>query len=126
MSKRNPLRLDAYERHDPRSRPRRVSKPVAIEDLLAPWLREAKLIESKRGGGGVTAKVFKAWDAVLGERLARRARPARFQKGELVVEVNSMVHLQELQNFTGEAYRQGVNQRLGTERVERVSFKLSS
>lgn len=122
----NPFRLDPYERHDQRSRVRRHSRPVSIEDVLTPWLRQNGLSESKRASGGITAKVFKAWDAVIGERLARRAKPARFQKGELVVEVNSMVHLQELQNFTGEAYRQAANQRIGSERIARVSFKLSS
>lgn len=68
--------------------------------------------------------VFQAWSEALGSDLAWRARPVLFRNDELVVEVESAVHLAELRGFTGERYRRLANQRLGAERIRRVSFKL--
>lgn len=68
--------------------------------------------------------VFEAWNAVVGEALARRARPVRYRAGELLVEVESAAHLQELRGFTGEEFRRIANQRLEREEIRRVVFKL--
>jgi len=62
----------------------------------------------------------------VGEALARRATPVAFRDGELILELESAVHLQELKNFTGEGYRQDVNAKLGREVVRRLVFKLRS
>ncbi|MEO2092775.1 MAG: DUF721 domain-containing protein [bacterium] len=70
------------------------------------------------------ARVFQAWTAVLGEPLASRAVPVRFLFGELTVEVESSPHLHELQNFTGDTYRQAANQRLGDDRIKKLTFHL--
>ena len=48
--------------------------------------------------------VHQAWNEAVGAALARRARPVRFERGELVVEVDSAAHLQELSAFTGEGW----------------------
>ncbi|MCC7011729.1 MAG: DUF721 domain-containing protein [Planctomycetes bacterium] len=68
--------------------------------------------------------VFKAWRDAVGIQLAARARPVRFEDGELEVQVKSAAHLQELVNFTGEQYRTNANLRLGSERIRRVVFRL--
>ena len=68
--------------------------------------------------------VFAAWSKAVGEELGRRARAVRFQRGELLVEVESATHLQELTSFTGERYRQLANECLGRESIQRVVFKL--
>ena len=70
------------------------------------------------------ARVFRAWKEALGEPLAKRAQAVRFQKGELLVEVQSAAHLHELSNFTGERYRVLANQKLGAARIMRVVFQL--
>lgn len=70
------------------------------------------------------AQVYRAWSDALGERLAARARPVRFQFGELTVEVESSTHLHELQNFTGESYRAEANRQLGNERIKKVLYHL--
>lgn len=70
------------------------------------------------------SKIYRAWDEAVGPELARRARPARFRGGELLVEVDSSAHLGELQGFTGEQYRGEANRLLGAARIERVVFKL--
>lgn len=70
-------------------------------------------------------RVLDAWRKALGDLLVRRARPVRFRKGELLVEVDSATHLQELSAFTGEGYRVATNRLLGEgETVQRVIFKL--
>lgn len=68
--------------------------------------------------------VFKAWRDTLGLQLAARARPVRYENGELEVLVKSAAHLQELTNFTGEQYRIQANLRLGSERIRSVVFRL--
>ncbi len=60
----------------------------------------------------------------MGKQLANRARAVRFRSGELTVEVDSSAHYQELKNFTGDQYRRKANKLLGSERVQRVIFKL--
>ena len=82
------------------------------------------LQESGLGAQLKDARVFRAWTDALGELLAKRARPVRFQFGELTVEVESSAHLHELQNFTGESYRQAANASLGDERIKKVLFHL--
>ena len=46
------------------------------------------------------------------------------RRKELVVEVESAAHKQELESFTAEGYRQQANRRLGTDRIQRVTIKL--
>jgi hypothetical protein len=68
--------------------------------------------------------VYKAWNAAVGKQLAQRARPVRFAKGELLVEVESATHLHELANFTGDDFRKRANAALGGEEIRKVVFKL--
>ena len=63
------------------------------------------------------ARVYQSWTDALGETMAHRARPVRFNFGELTVEVESSAHLHELQNFTGESYRCEANRLLGDDRA---------
>jgi len=51
-------------------------------------------------------------------------RAVRFQRGELLIEVDSAAHFQELQSFTGESYRQRANEHLPQPAIDRVVFKL--
>ena len=90
-----------------------------ILDSLKAFLRESGLGARMRDW-----KVYEAWSDALGAEMSRRALAVRFDKGELLVEVGSAVHLHELRNFTGEQYRRVANQRLGQERIRRVAFKL--
>jgi hypothetical protein len=68
--------------------------------------------------------VFEAWIQALGKDLAHRAKPVRFERGELVVEVDSASHFQELASFTGEGYRERANARLAKPVIRRVVFRL--
>ncbi len=90
-----------------------------LGDALRSFLRESGL-----GARLHNARVYQAWTDALGERLAHRAKPVRFHYGELTIEVESSPHLHELQNFTGEQYRQEANKKLGHERIRKVLFRL--
>lgn len=93
---------------------------AALGDVMRQYLDASGLGQRLRDW-----PVYDAWRVAVGEELARRARPVDYRRGgELVVEVESAAHLQELRNFTGERYRALANQRLGQERIRRVTFKL--
>ena len=105
--------------NDAQARRPRGRAPTSIHDALAAYLHTTGLDTQL-----AQARVFKAWSAAVGEVLARRAKPVRFQGGELLVEVQSAPHLHELTNFTGERYRVLANKHLGAARITRVVFQL--
>ncbi len=91
---------------------------ASLGSVLTAFLRSSRL-----EGGLAEERVFSAWRSAAGETLVGRARAVRFRDGELLVEVNSAAHLQELRNFTGEGLRKAANKRLGAERIRRVVFQ---
>ena len=95
--------------------------PLPIEDILKTVLKEAGLHSSP-----TRHRVFQAWESVLGEAERARSQPVRFQRGELLVEVDSSPFLHELANFRGEGYRRRANESLGKETIKKVVFKLKS
>lgn len=101
------------------ARVRRRGGVSSFGDAMRQYLAESGLATKLRNW-----PVIDAWSTAVGEPLARRARAVRFQHGELLVEVESATHLQELKSFTGERYRRLANERLGRESIQRVVFKL--
>ena len=95
--------------------------PSPIRYAIKAFLRDTGL-----GARPRDMLVFQAWKDAAGEELAKRAIPVRYRNGELTLEVESAVHLQELKNFTGEGYRRGANARLGNEAIRKLAFKLRS
>ncbi len=89
-----------------------------MKDAMGVFLRQSGLGSKLR-----PFEVYDCWKQVVGAKLAQRARPVKFTRGELVVQVDSAPHLHELQNFTGEQYRARLNQRLGAEKVRTLVFK---
>ena len=92
---------------------------ASMHDALESFLRESGI-----SGRARHQPAFRAWNEAAGEELARRARPVRFARGELTVEVESAAHLHELTNFTGETLRASANQILGKQEIRRVVFRL--
>jgi len=93
--------------------------PQPIQDILAEFLKQAGL-----GSSPTRQRVFEAWQSILGEAERQRSQPVRFQRGELLVEVDSAPLLHELANFRGDAYRRRANERLGKETIRKIVFKL--
>jgi len=90
-----------------------------MQDALKEFLRETGLGARLRYW-----EIYQAWSKALGVRLSKRARPVRFDRGTLTVELESAAHMHELKNFTGEDYRNKANKLLGANRITRVEFKL--
>ena len=100
---------------------RRRGGLTSIQDSLGAVLAHHKLTSVRRD-----VNIFKAWRTATGVALAKHACAVRFRSGELVVEVDSSAHLHDLANFSGEKYRRRANRELGTERIERIAFKMKS
>jgi hypothetical protein len=90
-----------------------------MNDAMRGFLRDSGLAAQMRYW-----PVFEAWSRVVGHDIARRARPVRFARGELCVEVESAAHLHELANFSGERFRDLANAHLGKPEIQRVVFRL--
>ena len=94
-----------------------------MHDAIGSFLRTSGL-----GARTGHLRVYRAWDDAAGSTVARRARPVRFERGELVVEVSSAACLQELSAFTGEGIRERANEALketlGEPAIRRVTFRL--
>lgn len=95
------------------------AEPVALKEAVGGFLRASGLSTRMRH-----VEVFRAWNRAVGESLARRAKPVRFERGDLVVEVDSAAHHQELVAFTGEGFRERANALLGGPTIRRAIFRL--
>jgi hypothetical protein len=68
--------------------------------------------------------IYQAFLQAAGSTFERRARPVRFARGTLTVEVDSAAHLAELQGFRGGEIRARANEILGRPDIQKIAFKL--
>ncbi len=68
--------------------------------------------------------IWKVWDEVVGQSIARHARPIRMLKGKLMVEVSESIWLQELE-YLKDTIKTNLNERLGRIAIERIDFRLT-
>ncbi|MEO2146413.1 MAG: DUF721 domain-containing protein [bacterium] len=92
---------------------------MQFKEALKRYLKGSGLGERLRHGD-----VHQAWSQALGVKNASRARSVAYRGGELIVEVESAAHKQELETFTADRYRRKANQFLGTDRIHRVTIKM--
>ena len=104
-------------RSNPREEKRGGVSPFS--DVLKTFLRESGMAAHVS-----RAAVHQAWREACGPEFARHTRIVAFRNGELVVEVESSAHFQELKSFTGDQFVQLANSKLGAPRIRRASFKL--
>jgi len=97
----------------------RHGEPLQFKEALKRYLKGSGLGERLRHGD-----VHQAWSQALGVKNASRARSVAYRGGELIVEVESAAHKQELETFTADRYRRKANQFLGTDRIHRVTIKM--
>jgi len=71
------------------------------------------------------ATIWRVWDEVAGETIARNAQPLWIRNGRLRVKVSDPIWLQEL-SFMEETMRNKLNERLGRKAVEKIEFRLRS
>ena len=105
---------------------RRVKKPVAVSDLLAPLAR--RFGWSRRAAHRA---VFDAWDSIAPENISARCRAVSFREGRLIVKVNSAPLLEELRCFRASEFLGLINEELNREKtgvvpvIRKVDFRLS-
>jgi len=95
---------------------RRAKHWSAVHDILATVLKRVATPEEIAG-----YSVWTFWDDEVGETIARRAQPAHFRDGVLVVSVANHAWIQELQ-FMKEAIRDKLNTRLGRPVIRDLYF----
>lgn len=92
---------------------------MQFKEALKRYLKDSGLGQKLRH-----VDVHQAWSQALGAQNAGRARSVAYRGGELIVEVESAAHKQELETFTAERYRRKTNQLLGSDRIHRVTIKM--
>ena len=68
-------------------------------------------------------KIWKIWDEVVGEAIAKNARPAWIKDGCLRIEVTDPIWRQELE-FSADTIREKLNTRLKRKAVKKIEFRL--
>ncbi len=68
-------------------------------------------------------RIWEIWDGIVGQPIARNARPSWIRKGRLRVRVSGPIWLQELE-FAAETIRDRLNEALGRPAVKRIEFRL--
>ncbi len=91
---------------------------TSLQASLGSYMKETGLTRRR-----TESPVYAAFDAAAGSDLARRARPVKFLRGVLTVEVDSASHLHELESFRGEELRAAVNRQIGANDVRKIAFK---
>ncbi len=100
----------------PMTRDDKNTRPSKVSDILAAILKD-------RGWNRVVRehRVFGEWDGVVGEIIAKNARPVRIDRGVLVAIVSSPVWTQEL-SLMKETIIGRLNDRLGEPIVLDIRF----
>jgi predicted nucleic acid-binding Zn ribbon protein len=89
--------------------------------VILPGLLERFRPESEQG----MLRVWRIWDRLVGEEIARNARPAAFKGSLLLVYVTSSAWLHSLQ-FLKKEIVQRLNDDLGQALVSDIKFKVGS
>jgi predicted nucleic acid-binding Zn ribbon protein len=84
------------------------------------------VLQTCQGGEGRNARVvWRFWDRVVGETLARNAQPEAFKQRILLVHVSSSAWLQELHFMKNELIER-INQAAGDRVVDDIQFKIGA
>jgi predicted nucleic acid-binding Zn ribbon protein len=79
----------------------------------------------RRPGNDDIHQIQRIWDEMLGQSIARHARPVALEKGILIIHVDSSTITQQLRFQVKMMIRQ-INQQMGHERVMDLRFKISN
>ena len=89
-------------------------------DVLQTLFQNSK---SSLGQGFTRWKLWREWDAVVGETMAKVSTPVGYRQGVLYVWVNGSAQMQEMTFLAGDIIYK-VNQYLGKKWVRRIKFTL--
>jgi predicted nucleic acid-binding Zn ribbon protein len=91
---------------------------VPLKDVMAAILKDPSLPFNPKD-----ALIWEVWEDVVGDTIAKNARPSWIKDGRLRVDVTNPIWLQELE-FVKESIRGRLNERMGREAVKRIEFRL--
>ncbi len=94
-----------------RAHPPSWNSTAEILGVVLPQLPQADRMHEYR--------VWEVWEDVVGEAIARKARPSRIQHGKLFVMVSHAILMQELQ-FSKAKIKARLNEKLGTAVVKEI------
>ena len=100
---------------------KRKGGAVPLGDAVRTYMRASGLVSRESSGA-----VFAAWNDAANAILGVNAPAVRFRGGELAVEAGSSAQLQELKGFLGEELRQEANRRLGSEKIQSVTYRIGA
>ena len=84
------------------------------------------LLKSIRTGSDAQlVEVWELWDDVVGETIAKNARPAAFKGKLLLVEVSSSTWMHQLQFLKADIIEK-INDAFGKEMVDEIKFKIGT
>lgn len=84
------------------------------------------LLKSIRAGSDAQlVEVWELWDDVVGETIAKNARPAAFKGKLLLVEVSSSTWMHQLQFLKADIIEK-INDAFGKEMVDEIKFKIGT
>lgn len=89
-----------------------------LKDIIAALLGGTELAFNPEDG-----MIWRVWDEVAGETVARCAQPLWIKNGHLRISVSDPIWLQEL-SFMEETVRERLNERLGRKAVRKIEFRL--
>lgn len=87
-------------------------------DRLAPSLLKQFGLESRVW----ELALLDEWPKLVGETVARRARPGSLEKGTLTVYVSNSVWQQELERYGRDEMLRKLQNRFGADRIKRIRF----
>lgn len=91
---------------------------TSIKDILTGLFKNSRLPFNPADG-----QIWAEWEDVVGELIARHARPVWIKNGRLKVHVSDPIWLQELE-FIGPDIKDKLNHKLGRKAVEDIEFRL--
>ena len=93
---------------------------VPLKEIMADLLRSPDLPFNPQD-----ALIWRLWGEVVGDVIARNAKPVWIKNGRLRVKVSDSIWLQEL-SFMEKNIRRNLNERLGRAAINKIEFKIRS
>jgi len=99
----------------------RKSQLTSVSDVLQTLLQNGK---SPLSQGFSRWRVWRDWNRIVGEEVARHTVPVDYKQGMLYLWVNSSARMQEI-SFMSQQIRRRVNEHMGRNWVSRIRFTLN-
>ena len=94
-------------------------KVESLGSIMGSLLKDLGLEERVKVG-----RLFSLWDEIVGEQVARHARPVEYRRGILVVSVDSSTWLAELSQYMKPEILKKLRSRAGSLVIKDIKFRM--